>query len=107
VVYNLHRAGESDWVVVVEGFFDCMKVAQAGYPAVALMGSSLAEQQEILLLRQFEKVTLMLDGDAAGREAVQTIAQRLVRRLYVRIVELADGQQPDHLSEDQLRGLLG
>src|SRR5262249_18316657 len=34
-------------VIVVEGFFDCMKVHQAGWEnVVALMGSSLSEAQE-------------------------------------------------------------
>lgn len=33
-LYNLHRVGESDRVVAVEGFFDCIKVHQAGFPNV-------------------------------------------------------------------------
>jgi DNA primase len=106
VVYNLHRVGESDHVVVVEGFFDCMKVAQAGFPAVALMGSSLAEQQEHLLLRQFKKVTLMLDGDTAGRGAAETIAEQLVHKIHVRIVDLSDRKQPDHLTAEEANQLL-
>jgi DNA primase len=51
-LFNLHRAiGESggqSQVVVVEGFFDCMKVSAAGLACVALMGSSLSAQQEAL-----------------------------------------------------------
>ena len=37
-----------------------------------------------------------LDGDTAGRNSAEAIAERLVRKLHVRIVELADRQQPDH-----------
>jgi DNA primase len=51
VLFNLHRAathGES--VVIVEGFFDCIKVHQAGLRCVvALMGCSLSIGQEELL----------------------------------------------------------
>ena len=33
-------------VVLVEGFFDCMKVTQAEHVCVALMGCSLSKEQE-------------------------------------------------------------
>jgi len=106
VLYNLHRVTAAE-VIIVEGFFDCMKVWQSLHPfVVALMGSSLSEHQEQLLLRRFTKVTLLLDGDTAGREAAQGIAERLVHKVHVRIVDLPDGQQPDQLSDDQLDGLL-
>ena len=69
-LYNLHRAiatGERGYVV--EGFFDCMKVHQAGFPfVVALMGCSMSEEQERLLVAHAEMVLLMLDGDEAGRQ---------------------------------------
>src|SRR5579864_5756946 len=72
-LFNLHRAiGENNSegrVVVVEGFFDCMKVHQAGLPAVALMGSSLSQAQEQLLTAHFKSIHLLFDGDNAGRQA--------------------------------------
>jgi len=107
VLYNLHRVTGQE-VIVVEGFFDCMKVWQSLHPfVVALMGSSLSEQQEQLLLRQFTKVTLLLDGDNAGREAAASIAERLVHKIHVRIVDLPDGQQPDQLDEQGIGRVLG
>jgi DNA primase len=64
-LFNLQRAiGGSNAggrVVVVEGFFDCMKVSQAGFACVALMGSSLSEPKEELLARYFKNACLMLD----------------------------------------------
>ena len=53
VVFNLHRAvwESARWALVVEGFFDCLRVHQAGYRnVVALLGVSLSEMQEKLLL---------------------------------------------------------
>ena len=72
VVFNLPRAvGETArWAIVVEGFFDCLRVHQAGFRnVVALMGVSLSEVQEQLLLERFQQLVLMLDGDEAGRRA--------------------------------------
>ena len=99
-LFNLHRALEAtrERVIVVEGFFDCMKVHQAGFRnVVALMGSSLSDEQQKLLLG-FEHVVLFLDGDEAGRGATRTIADQLARKLYVRVVEVPDHNQPDQLS---------
>ena len=107
VLFNLHKA-EGEQVIIVEGFFDCMQVWQAGYSSVvALMGSTLSEQQERLLVERFKTITLFLDGDEAGRKAAEEIAVRLLRKVHVRILEPPDGKQPDQLDHEQLRRLLG
>jgi DNA primase len=110
LLFNLHRVVkevEGDQpVVVVEGFFDCMKVHQAGFPCVALLGSSLSEQQEEMLAAEFGRVILMFDGDDAGRSCAEDCARRMVRRMFVRTVELLDGQQPDQLGAEELQRLL-
>ena len=49
VLYNLARVLEEDstgTVVLVEGFFDCMKVVLAEHACVALMGCSMSGDQE-------------------------------------------------------------
>ena len=107
VLFNFHRAvtaGKS--VVVVEGFFDCFKVHQAGLPGVvALMGCSLSLGQEELLCEHFQEVVLLLDGDRAGRASAAVIAHLLVSRVSTRIVEVPVGSQPDELGADQIRCL--
>jgi DNA primase len=106
-LFNLHRVKAEVSVVLVEGFFDCMKVAQAGYPCVALMGSTMSAAQEDLLTEHFAHVVVLLDGDEAGRSAATEIADRLQHRVYhVDLVEVPDGKQPDQLTEDELHGLL-
>lgn len=107
--FNLQRATAtgSKTVVLVEGYFDCLRVHQAGFPwVVALMGSSLSVEQERALLRHFNRVVLMLDGDAAGRAARQAIATRLSGRCSVAVVCVPDGAQPDQLSCSAIRRLL-
>lgn len=111
VLYNLHRAmvecTEQRRVIVVEGFFDCIKVHQAGFPVVALMGSSLSHDQEELLARHFKAVCLLLDGDQAGRNATDEILRRIGKRLWTWASMLPDNTQPDILTADELASRLG
>ena len=108
-LYNFHRAahGQCRRVVVVEGFFDCMKVHQAGYPhVVALMGCSLSNQQADLLARHFVEAVLLLDGDQAGQHAMSKIAASLSGTMKVHCGHVPSGGQPDELSPDELRNAI-
>lgn len=111
VLFNLDRVlalppESQNPLIVVEGFFDCINVFQAGLPAVvALMGSSLSEAQE-KLLSQFKQIILFLDGDEAGQTATGDIAARLISETFVKVVRLSDGKQPDQLSSDQIKTAL-
>lgn len=107
-LFNLHRAlaATGEQVIIVEGFFDCMKVHQAGFPnVVALMGSSLSDDQQ-KLFGAFKAAILFLDGDDAGRGATRTISERLVRTMFVKVVDVPSKQQPDQLSTEEIRKLL-
>jgi DNA primase len=108
LVYNLWRVvpERPRSVVVVEGFFDVMKVVQAGYPAVGLMGSSLSDRQAELLCERFRHLVIMMDGDEAGRRATEECLSTLGRRRYVRAVEVPEGLQPDLLDTENLHELL-
>lgn len=108
-IYNVHRAARagSDRVIVVEGYFDCLRVHQAGFwCVVGLMGCVLSVQQQTLLLERFETVLLMLDGDEAGRDASRAIAARLSKSCSVGVVRVPDGAQPDQLPPEVIRRLL-
>lgn len=109
VVFNLHRAAATrqSTVIIVEGFFDCLKVYQAGFSSVvALMGSALYEHQRRLLVQRFRRFVLMLDGDAAGRRGSAALSSQLSAGCSVSVVQLAENTQPDQLSEQALRNLL-
>ena len=107
-LFNLQRAvAAGKTVIVVEGYFDRMRVHQAGFPSVvALMGSSLSTVQQASLLRHFDRIVLMLDGDAAGRGASQAIAARLSGCCTVEVIQLAEDHQPDQLSSSAIQRLL-
>jgi DNA primase len=108
-LFNLPRAMATggQTVILVEGYFDCMRVHQAGFPwVVGFMGSFLSAAQESVLLRHFDRIVLMLDGDAAGRAASEAIAARLSGRRQVQLVPVPDGGQPDQLSCSAIQRLL-
>jgi DNA primase len=48
----------------------------------------------------------MLDGDEAGRKAVENIAVRLARKLWVRVADVPEGRQPGQFPAEELQGLL-
>ena len=109
VLFNLDRAMQTggNKVIVVEGFFDALKVHQAGHPAVvALMGSSFSQRQSELLLIHFTSVTLMLDGDEPGWRAAEVIAKLLTTKVPVNKVELPNRIQPDQLSSAEINVLV-
>jgi DNA primase len=107
VLYNLNAVGaQAECIVVCEGFFDCYKIHQAGFPNVAaLMGRTLSEEQAKLLAR-FPKIVLMLDGDAPGRESEDSLTLALSKTHYVRQAIVPDGTQPDGLSSVDIQNLL-
>jgi len=109
VLFNYHRARAAgqDQVIVVEGFFDCMRVHQAGFPnVVGLMGARLSAAQKDLIADQFSSVMLMLDGDQTGSAATTEIAAELRPACRVSQVLLPPDMQPDRMSADQIRDAL-
>ena len=65
-------------VVVVDGYFECMKVHQAGFPSVvALTGPSLSDVQEQLLTDRFYLIALFLNS----REISHRMAAQLMKSI--------------------------
>jgi DNA primase len=100
-------------LVIVEGFFDAMRLWQLGVrKVVALMGSSLSEAQEALLvsaLKPSSTALVMFDEDDAGREGRADVLHRLAPRAYVRVAQFAkEGFAAKDLTaeEAQLMGVL-
>jgi DNA primase len=109
VLFNYHRALEasSNSLIVVEGFFDCMRVHRAGFPCVvALMGARLSRAQRDLVTDRFSSVVLLLDGDQTGRTATAQIASDLAPACSVTELLLTPSVQPDQMSAEQIRQVL-
>jgi DNA primase len=108
IVFNLHRVPpEARTAIVVEGFFSVFWLHQCGFRnVVALMGCTITDRQRELLAARFKGVQLLLDGDAAGRGASDTIASALAHSLWVKALSCPDGRQPDELAPAELKTLL-
>lgn len=113
-VFNLDRAQMEEKglpLIVVEGFFDVIKLWQQGFHrVVSIMGSSLSARQEELLVEASAErsgIVLMFDEDNAGRAGREKALVRLAQRMFVRVVPLPqEGAQPDHLTDNELHALL-
>ena len=113
-IFNLHRALASEDetpIVIVEGFFDVMKLHQQEFErVVAIMGSSLSKTQEEMLFRFITtetQIILFFDNDEAGRKGQADALARLGKRHYVRSIDLGDRNvQPEELSSEELRFVL-
>jgi len=78
-LFNIHRAKKiGDNVIVVESNFDAIRIHQAGFPnVVATLGGFLSTEQQHILNRYFNKITIMTDADSAGRELGKSISNKL------------------------------
>lgn len=82
--------------IVVEGYMDCIACHQAGITnVVATLGTAMTEDHVKFLKRFAERVVLIYDGDTAGQAAAErSIGRFLAQDLDLRILTLADGQDP-------------
>ncbi|MEQ8272368.1 MAG: toprim domain-containing protein [Deltaproteobacteria bacterium] len=108
VVFNLDRAlrvSETLGLIVVEGVFTVMALHQMGFAnAVAVLGCEVSPQQCELLSRAPD-ITLMFDGDEAGRAGALATREALVGRVQTRLVHLPEGAEPEDLTPRALRWL--
>jgi DNA primase len=90
---------KSDRAIVVEGYFDCLALHQAGIEdVVATLGTALSEHHARELARKVPRVVVCYDGDDAGRKAaVGALRTLLAANLDVSVVLLPDGQDPDDI----------
>jgi DNA primase len=101
VLYALHfarnAAQKAGRLVVVEGYFDCLSLHQAGIEnVVASCGTALTQQQVAMMARYVPEVVMNYDPDAAGQNAMRrSIDLLLAKGLRVRILKLSDGLDPD------------
>jgi DNA primase len=86
-----------DQVLVVEGYFDVVRLMAAGATTVvAAMGTALTDAQAAALRKLTKNVFLLYDSDKAGLQATFRSGDELLRQgVAVRVVTLPDGEDPD------------
>ncbi|MEL7275560.1 MAG: CHC2 zinc finger domain-containing protein [Pseudomonadota bacterium] len=107
VLFNAHRVRGAGTVVLVEGFFDAIRLHGLGTPAVACMGTAVSTGQATLLARLgVKRVVVLFDGDEEGQSAVPDAVVTLSNVAFVRAGALPVGDDPGSAREDDLRGML-
>ena len=94
---NLAKKTKQDHLILVEGNIDVVALHQYGFDnAIASLGTSLTEEQAVLLSRYTEKVVLIYDGDEAGQRATQRAIPILEKAgITVKVLKLRDAKDPD------------
>lgn len=103
LLYHLHLAKgairKEETVIVVEGYFDVLRLALAGVEhVVAPLGTALTPDQAQILRRFAKTAILLYDSDRAGLRATFRNGDELLRHgLRVRVASLPPGEDPDTL----------
>ncbi|MDQ6769304.1 MAG: DNA primase [Gemmatimonadota bacterium] len=86
-----------DQVLVVEGYFDVVRLMAAGVTTViGALGTALTEAQAMLLKKLTKNVFLLYDSDKPGLKATFRSGDELLRQgASVRVVTLPEGEDPD------------
>lgn len=100
-LYGLDRASagirRQDHAVLVEGYLDAITAHQAAFDnVVASLGTAITETQLGLLKRLTRNVTLALDADSAGEEAMlRCVDYENTLDAEIRVAILPPGKDPD------------
>jgi DNA primase len=106
-LYGLYQARDAmrhnGEALVVEGYFDVLALHRAGFAgAVATCGTALTADHARLLKRYADKVLLIFDEDAAGRQATFRAMDALLPvGLSVSVVSMPAGEDPDSLLKEK------
>ncbi|MDR2400115.1 MAG: DNA primase [Deferribacteraceae bacterium] len=101
VLYNFDNAiaaiKKSRSCYLVEGYFDAIRMAAAGFDnTVAMMGTAVTKERFAQLSRHAEELNLLLDGDAAGLNAMERCHEAALEAgVYPNIILLPQGEDPD------------
>ena len=89
---NVAKKSQSDRVIIVEGYMDCIALHKAGINwAVASLGTALTQAQAKLLKKYFNEVIIGYDADSAGQKATMRGLDILAQAGFrVRVLSLAD-----------------
>lgn len=101
MLYNVDRARkfirQNDEVILLEGFMDVIKSFEADIKqVVATMGTALSREHVTMVKKLASNVTLLYDGDFAGKEAAINVGKDLLNEgLNVFVVNLPKTMDPD------------
>ena len=91
------QVSKSRALTIVEGYTDVIAAWQAGLrDVVACLGTALNHKHIRLIKRFADRITLVLDGDQAGRRRANEVVDLFVANdIDLRIITLPEGQDPN------------
>lgn len=110
VLYGEHMKdrAKDGRVYVVEGHLDMIRMWQAGYrPVVAMLGSHPGAPQIEKLIKYWQKVIVIGDGNQAGRDMAKRVKRMIADRIPVSIIDLDDRRDPGNMTPEELREKVG
>jgi DNA primase len=94
-------AGKGRALVVAEGYMDVIALAEAGFCAVAPLGTAITAEQLALIWRISDEPVICLDGDTAGLRAAMRLIDLALPLLEagrgLRFATVTGGKDPDEL----------
>jgi hypothetical protein len=103
--FNLSEDGKGT-MFLVEGMFDAIYLDMKGIPnAGAMCGSYLSKIQCEKIVRWFDNLVIVPDGDIPGREAADRIMKSMGSRINTYIYNTPDGKDPDQLTDEEIEGI--
>lgn len=109
-LYGIHIAKEAirkeDSVILVEGEFDMITpYIHEIENVVAIKGSALTREQLTILKRLTKRITLALDADSAGEDAMKKGIEEAERQEFeIRVLSFESGKDPDEAVRTDLIG---
>ena len=103
-LYGMYEARKysqrMDFLIVVEGYMDCVALAQRGFTnVVATLGTATTKDHLHTLFRSVKHVVVCFDGDNAGRKAAWKALQQAMSvirdDLRMEFLFLPEGEDPD------------
>ena len=105
-LYGINNAAEAirkaDLAIFVEGYLDVIIPHQYGFKnVIASMGTSITERQISTVKRLTANITLALDADAAGEEAMlRTVQYENLLNNELKVILLPEGKDPDEVIKE-------
>jgi DNA primase len=110
VFFNLDKARstirQAGFALIVEGQMDCISVFLRGIQnVIATSGTAFTQQHVAILRRHTSNVVVNFDGDTAGENAVEKLADKIAplieEGLSIRVVSLDSGLDPDRFIRER------
>lgn len=103
-IFNVGLINRNSTVIIVEDILSAIRVTEAGYVAVSILGTKLSDWQ-IHRITNAKRVITWLDGDRAGRKGAASIRKTL--SMLMEVGNIVTEKDPKCYSDQQIRKIIG